>query len=59
MNFFKSRVSIYTSVTAITVCAIAVPAAAQDAKSVTAWEASRTVNEGDMVTTGVARDATV
>ena len=55
MNSFKSRVSIYTSVAATAVCAIAVPAAAQEAKPMTAWEASRTVDEGDMVTTGVAR----
>nr|WP_033926849.1 TonB-dependent receptor [Sphingomonas sp. 35-24ZXX] len=55
MNFLKNRVSIYTSATAIAVCAIAAPAAAQDTKPQTAWEASRTVDEGDMVTTGVAR----
>ena len=34
---------------------LAAPAAAQDTKPQTAWEASRTVDEGDMVTTGVAR----
>ncbi|WP_040370633.1 TonB-dependent receptor [Blastomonas sp. AAP53] len=55
MNFFKSRVSTCVSVAAIAVCTFAVPVAAQDAKPMTAWEASRTVDEGDMVTTGVAR----
>jgi hypothetical protein len=38
MSFFKSRVSIYTSVTAIAVCAIAAPATAQEAKPITAWK---------------------
>lgn len=37
------------------VAAFAAPVAAQEDKPQTAWEASRTVDEGDVVTTGVAR----
>jgi len=37
------------------VSAFAAPVAAQEDKPQTAWEASRTVDEGDVVTTGVAR----
>ncbi len=43
------------SVVVLAVCALSAPAAAQEAEPLTAWEASRTVDEGDMVTTGVAR----
>ncbi len=55
MKFHSNRVTICTSVIAIAASAVAAPAIAQEAKPQTAWEASRTVDEGDMVTTGVAR----
>lgn len=55
MKFFDLRVSAYASCATIAFCSFVTPAVAQDAKPQTAWEASRTVDDGDMVTTGVAR----
>lgn len=55
MNFFKYHGSTCTAAVAIAMVAMATPALAQEDKPMTAWEASRTVDEGDMVTTGVAR----
>ena len=44
-----------SAIGAIAACTVVTPAFAKDARPMTAWEASRTVDEGDMVTTGVAR----
>ncbi|WP_052134844.1 TonB-dependent receptor domain-containing protein [Sphingomonas sp. 37zxx] len=45
----------YASAIAIAAGSFVAPASAQETEPVTAWEASRTVDDGDMVTTGVAR----
>lgn len=55
MKFLHVRLYSYPSFASMAVCAMSAPAVAQDAKPLTAWEASRTVDESDMVTTGVAR----
>lgn len=55
MKFYNNRIFFCTSVATAALFAAATPALAQDDKPMTAWEASRTVDEGDMITTGVAR----
>ncbi len=55
MNDHDNRFLASISAAAGAFCMIAAPAAAQDAPPPTAWEASRTVDDGDIVTTGVAR----
>lgn len=55
MHSYKYRVTTGASFFVMAMVAMAAPAGAQESKPMTAWEASRTVDEGDMVTTGVAR----
>ena len=47
--------SVHASVATIALYMLVSPAAARKAEPQTAWEASRTVDDADMVTTGVAR----
>lgn len=56
MQAIFKKLTASTSITAIAILTSAAPAYAADEKPVvTAWEASRTVDDSDMVTTGVAR----
>lgn len=55
MNDRYLKLYIQSSVATVACCMLAAPAIAQDAEPQTAWEASRTVDDSDMVTTGVAR----
>jgi outer membrane receptor protein involved in Fe transport len=55
MQIALSGILTRASTFAIAMVAISAPAMGQDAEPQTAWEASRTVDEGDVVTTGVAR----
>ena len=49
------KFTLSASVFTMAVCALASPAAAEEAEPQTAWEASRSVDGDDTVTTGVAR----
>lgn len=49
------KFTLSASVFTMAVCALASPAAAEEAEPQTAWEASRTTDGDDTVTTGVAR----
>jgi outer membrane receptor protein involved in Fe transport len=55
MNKRYLKLSLHGSAASIALCMLALPAAAQEAERRTAWEASRTVDDSDVVTTGVAR----